>query len=195
MLDIDHAIVPGIRCISLHSVGVFQELKVILSPEKNFITGGNGIGKSTLLWSVARARNPLWRPQFERLPQVNSDDQISVEFGPAGPRPRAKFTPPAWNEACNPAAGNNALLQLEFWLSSTPPDHALLFDSDILGCMDHRLSEEAFALIAKARCQLLAVLPLGLLQEAQSVRGIKGLILRVVQRDGGSTVETEPLGH
>jgi hypothetical protein len=61
--------------------------------------------------------------------------------------------------------------------------------------MDRRLRDEAFALIAKARCQLLAVLPLGLLGEAQSVKGIKGLVLRVVRRDGGSAVETGPLGH
>jgi hypothetical protein len=195
MLDIDHAIVPRIRSISLRSVGVFQELKVVLSPEKNFITGENGIGKSTLLWSAARARNPLWRPRYEQFVQLNSKDQISVEFGSAGPLPRTRFTPPAWTEASNPAAGNCALLRLEYWLSSTPPDYALLFDSDVLGCMDLRLRDEAFALIGKARCQILAVLPTGLMQEAQSVKGITGLMLRVVPRDGGSTVETEALGH
>jgi hypothetical protein len=195
MLDIDHAIVPMIRSISLRSVGVFRELKVVLSPENNFITGENGIGKSTLLWSAVHARNPSWRPQFEQFAQVNSMDQITVEFEPAGPLPRTRFTPPAWKEAYSPAAGNWALFCLRYWLSSAPPDHALLFDSDILGCMDLRLSEQAFALIAKARCQILAVLPTGLVQEARSVKGLTGLILRVVPRDGGSTVESEPLGQ
>ena len=195
MLDIEHAIVPGIRSIGLRSVRVLLISKVVLSPDANFITGENGTGKSTLLWSAAIAHNPFWRPRFEQLTKLNSEDQISVEFRPAGPLPRTKFRPPSSSAAGNPAGGNSALLQLEYWLSITPSDHALLFDSDILGCMDRRLRDEAFALIAKARCQLLAVLPLGLLGEAQSVKGIKGLVLRVVRRDGGSAVETGPLGH
>jgi hypothetical protein len=195
MMDIEHAIVPRVRSISLRSIGVFQELDVVLSPEKNFIRGENGIGKSTLLWSAAHAGNPLWKPMHHRCADAYSKGAIAVEFLPAGPAPRSRFMLPAWAKTNGVSMSDSALLQLEYWLSATPPDHALLFDDDILASLDFQKRDSALAMIAGAECQILAVVPQNLTREELPLKGITGLMLRVVQADGGgATLETEPFG-
>jgi len=180
-VEFQHAFVPALHAIHLRAIGPFHDVRVQFGKSLNFITGESCTGKSTFLWAIAAAvlnqTGPAWlRADVEAEITVELSGKM-VGWACGGSDQEVAQSAPV-------GAGERNLTTLRDWIERSTKDHALLFDSDVFGCMDSRCLDEAFRLLASARGQIVTVLPTSLKVSDLAARKLKGRLITTNWRQG-----------
>ena len=159
-MDRNIEIVPAIKRIEMTHVGCWNELTMEFLPGLNIITEDYpGSGKSTILWAIVRALQPLVRNDYLLTPSVGQPaGDISVDFMYESISLRIA-NPVNLPLVCaqNESVSHFNLKLLKACVKVAPAGTAILVGEEITTVLDTYAGTEATKLLCTATCQLICI--------------------------------------